>query len=100
MEWRRIRVVHGPVVVGRFIARAVEAFNVGGGHLKSAEVWCGHCWDSGAVETPSFNAVVASLLAGQELLAAAGVPIQPFPPGYEPLASCSICVGVPLCYVE
>ncbi len=90
--WGRLRVVHGPVVVGGLLARNTEAFTVNGGHLQSAEVWCGHCW--GAVAAgPSFREVAATPPATPGVLAARGVPAEPFPAGYEPLASCCLCAG-------
>jgi hypothetical protein len=90
LKWERLRVVHGPVVLDGFIARAIEAFTAQGGHLKSAEVWCGHCWDSG-VDGPGYNAILGAAEAPLELLRNAGVPAEQFPLGYDPLASCKVC---------
>jgi hypothetical protein len=93
--WERVCVLHGPAVVEGLLARIVEAFIPAGGHMESVEVWCGHCWDSSIVPAPSFLEVAATPRASPTVLAAAGVPAEPFPPGYEPLASCCLCVGEP-----
>jgi hypothetical protein len=90
-------VLHGPVVVGGRVARALVAVPVAGrgrAAVVSVEVWCGHgrwaCGD-GPPELPD---VLAPPPAAWSALEGLGVTEDPFPPDrWEPLAACPVCAG-------
>jgi hypothetical protein len=90
MNWERLRVLHGPSQIGGQFYRLVEAYTSHGGHQLSVESWCGHQWDMGG-DGPGFAEVKNSPPASFAELAAAKIPKEEFPAGYDPIGECKIC---------
>lgn len=81
---RQAEVCHGPVFVeNRYICRVVEEEIAGRGVHTWVEGWTGSRWSRNMEPNMPMNTVIAALPASAAIMAEAGVPDEPFPPGYE-----------------
>jgi len=81
---RIVKVVHGPGLVDeRYICRVVKEEDTGRGFKLWVEGWTGTEWARNTEPHISMDAADKAIPALASVLAEAGVPDDPFPPGYE-----------------